>query len=202
MKLFYAPGACSLSPHIVAKEAGISLQLEKVDLGTKRLQDGTDFAAVNPKGYVPALMLEDGTVLTEGVAVVQYLADLKPASELAPAPGSLARYRLQEMLTYISSELHKNFAPLFSPTTPASLREEKITTLKRRYDLIDKRLQGKSFLIGERFTAADAYLFTVTNWARMLELDLSEFHNLMEFQERVALRPAVRTALQAEGLLH
>lgn len=201
MKLYYSPGACSLSPHIVASEAGINLTLEKVDFQTKKLADGRDFLAVNPKGYVPALQLDNGDVLTEGPAIVQYLADSKPASGLAPANGSMERYRLQEWLGYINSELHKSYGPLFTPSTSAEARQERIAYLQKRYALIEKALQGKSYLLGERFTAADAYLFTVTNWANMVKLDLSGLPNLMAYQKRVAARAAVKAAMVAEGLV-
>jgi glutathione S-transferase len=201
MKLYYSPGACSLSPHIVAQEAGIALQLEKVDLKAKKTASGADYLAINPKGYVPALQLDDGEVLTEGPAIVQYLGDRKPASGIVPAAGTMARYRLQEALTFINGELHKNYGPLFNPATAASLREEKITQLKGRYALIERQLQGRQFLVGDKFSAADAYLFTVTRWAGKLQVDLSAFPNLQAFQKRVEARPAVQAAMQAEGLL-
>ncbi|PWK89901.1 glutathione transferase GstA [Fulvimonas soli] len=200
MKLYYSPGACSLSPHIVALEAGIPLQLEKVDGKAKRTETGRDFWQINPKGYVPALELDDGQLLTEGPAIVQYLADLKPESGLAPANGTLARYRLQEMLGYINSELHKTYSPLFKPDTPDATRAERKDYLRRRYALLEGVLAKQPYLLGEHFTVADAYLFTVTNWARAVELDLSDFPALGEFQKRVAERPAVRKALEAEGL--
>ena len=151
---------------------------------------------------MPALALDDGELLTEGPAIVQYLADLNPGSGLAPATGTLPRYRLQEMLTYINSELHKNYGPLFNPATPVALREEKVAALQKRYGLLELQLQGRKFLFGDQFTAADAYLFTVTNWAPKLKVDLSEFPNLQAFQLRVAARPAVQSALKSEGLLH
>ena len=201
MKLFYASGACSLSPHIVAREAGIALELQKVDLKSKAMQKEGDFLAVNPKGYVPALQLDNGELLTEGGVIVQYLADQKPESGLAPAPGSFERYRLQEMLGYINSELHKSYSPLFNPATPAETRAERTAYLQRRYGLIEQRLQGRPFLFGERFSVADAYLFTVTNWARMVKVDLGQFPNLIAFQERTAARPAVQAAMRAEGLI-
>jgi glutathione S-transferase len=200
MKLYYSPGACSLSPHIVAQEAGIAVQLEKVDMKTKQTEHGEDFLAINPKGYVPALLLDNGELLTEGPAIVQYLADLKPESALAPANGTFARYRLQEVLGYISSELHKTYSPLFAPTTPAEVRQGREDHLRKRYALIEQTLSSQPFLLGDQFTAADAYLFTVTNWANFLKLDLSSFPNLMAFQKRVASRPAVKAALHAEGL--
>ena len=201
MKLFYASGACSLSPHIVAREAGIALELQKVDLKSKAMQKEGDFLAVNPKGYVPALQLDNGELLTEGGVIVQYLADQKPESGLAPAPTSFERYRLQEMLGYINSELHKSYSPLFNPATPAETRAERTAYLQRRYGLIEQRLQGRPFLFGERFSVADAYLFTVTNWARMVKVDLGQFPNLIAFQERTAARPAVQAAMRAEGLI-
>ncbi|MES2311868.1 MAG: glutathione transferase GstA [Pseudomonadota bacterium] len=200
MKLYYSSGACSLSPHIVALEAGIDLPLEKVDGKAKRTETGADFWQINPKGYVPALALDNGELLTEGPAIVQYLADLKPESGLAPANGTLARYRLQEMLGYINSELHKTYSPLFKPETPAEVRQERKEYLRKRYALLEGVLAKQPWLLGKHFTVADAYLFTVTNWAKAVELDLSGFPALLAFQKRVAERPAVRTALEAEGL--
>jgi glutathione S-transferase len=201
MKLYYAPGACSLSPHIVAREAGIDLELQKVDTQTKKMTPDGDFLAVNPKGYVPALQLDGGEVLTEGPAIVQYLADQKPASGLAPANGTLDRYRLQEMLGYINSEIHKTYGPLFNPKVTPETRQDRIDYLKKRYGLIEKALNGRDYLVGSRFTAADAYLFTVTNWSNFLKIDLAEFPNLQAFQKRVAARPAVQAAMKAEGLI-
>jgi glutathione S-transferase len=201
MKLYYAPGACSLSPHIVAREAGIDLELQKVDTQTKKMTPDGDFLAVNPKGYVPALQLDGGEVLTEGPAIVQYLADQKPASGLAPANGTLDRYRLQEMLGYINSEIHKTYGPLFNPNVTPETRQDRIDYLKKRYGLIEKVLNGRDYLVGSRFTAADAYLFTVTNWSNFLKIDLAEFPNLQAFQKRVAARPAVQAAMKAEGLI-
>jgi glutathione S-transferase len=201
MKLFYAPGACSLSPHIVAHEAGIDLELVRVDTKTKTVEKEGDFWTVNPKGYVPALELDNGEILTEGPAIVQYLADRRPDVGLAPAPGTLARYRLQEMLSYITSEIHKSYSPLFNPKVTAEVRAERIEYLKRRYAFIDRHLADHDYLVGDRFTAADAYLFVVTNWARSTKVDLSEFANLLAFQKRVAARPAVQKAMRAEGLI-
>ena len=201
MKLFYSPGACSLSPHIVALEAGLDLQLEKVDTKSKKTASGADFMAVNPKGYVPALQLDDGEVLTEGPAIVQYLGDKAPSAGLVPANGTMERYRLQETLGFINSEIHKTYSPLFDPATPDAVKAGLHEKLKKRYALLDQRLEGKPFLFGERFTAADAYLFTVTNWAGYVKLDLSAFPNLLAFQKRVASRPAVQAAMKAEGLV-
>jgi len=200
MKLYYSPGACSLSPHIVALEAGIPLQLEKVDGSIKRTASGANFWQINSKGYVPVLELDSGERLTEGPAIVQYLADQKPASGLAPANGTLPRYRLQEMLGYINSEIHKSYSPLFKPDTPEATRAERKEYLKRRYQFVEDVLAKQPFLLGDTFTAADAYLFTVTNWARHVELDLSGFPALLAFQKRVGERPAVHAAMEAEGL--
>ncbi|MGB5131119.1 MAG: glutathione transferase GstA [Steroidobacteraceae bacterium] len=201
MKLFYSPGACSLSPHIVAQEAGIDLQLVKVDTKTKTIAADGDYWAINPKGYVPAIEAENGEVLTEGPAIVQYLADLKPESNLAPANGTWARTRLQETLNYITSEIHKTYSPLFNPKTPEEVRTERKEYLRKRYALLDRQLEGRKYLFGEQFTIADAYLFVVTNWARGVKLELADFTNLLAFQQRVAARPAVRAAMRAEGLI-
>jgi glutathione S-transferase len=201
MKLYYAPGACSLSPHIVAHEIGIALQLEKVDTKTKQTETGADFNAINPKGYVPALVLDNGELLTEGVAIVQYLADLKPESGIAPANGTMPRYRLQEALTYINSELHKSFSPLFNPNTSPEARAEREEYLRKRYVLIEQTLSTQPYLLGQNFSLADSYLFTVTNWANYVKLDLSAFPNVLAFQKRIAERPAVQAAMRAEGLL-
>lgn len=200
MKLYFSPGACSLSPHIALREAGLPVELVKVDLRAKTLSDGSDFRAVNPKGYVPAIQLPDGSLLTEGPAIVQYIADQAPASELAPAAGTLERYRLQETLNYISTELHKSFSPLFNPSAPAEWKEQVKTMLAARFDLLSARLDGQSYLFGEQFTVADGYLFTVLNWTRMVGIDLSAWPVLAAFQQRVAARPAVQEALAAEGL--
>ena len=201
MKLYYMPGACSLSPHIVALEAGVPVQLVKVDGKTKRTENGDDFLQVNPKGYVPTLQLDSGEVLTEGPAIVQYLADQKPERGLAPANGTLPRYHLQELLGYINSELHKTYSPLFSPATPEPIRQERKDYLRKRYATLDATLSKQDWLLGDQFTAADAYLFTVTNWAKHVDLDLSQFKGLAAFQQRVASRPKVQAALAAEGLL-
>lgn len=201
MKLYYTPGACSLASHIVAREAGIDLSLEKVDLGTKKTESGVDFSTLNPKGYVPALELDDGGMLTEGTAILQYLADRKPDSGLVPANGTLPRYQQQEMLGYINSEIHKNYSPLFNKKTLPEVRTEREDYLRKRYALVESILGNGSFLFGDQFTAADAYLFTVTNWAKGVGVDLGEFPNLLAFQKRVAERPAVQAALKAEGLV-
>jgi glutathione S-transferase len=200
MKLYFSPGACSLSPHIVAKELELPLTLVKVGRD-KKTEDGRDYLAINPKGYVPALELDDGELLTEGPAIVTYLADQRPGAGLVPpADGTLARYRVQEMLGYINSEIHKTYSPLFSPTTAPELREDRLAYLKKRYAILEQRLAAGPHLFGEQFTVADAYLFTVTNWHRAVKLDLTDFPNLTAFMARVRERPHVREALQAEGI--
>jgi glutathione S-transferase len=201
MKLYYTPGACSLSPHIVAHEAGIPLELEKVDLGTKKTESGRDYLAVNPKGYVPALELDNGDVLTEGPAIVQYLADLKPESALAPRSGTMERYRLQEALTFISAEIHKGYGPFFDPRLSAEAREERVAYMHNRFGLVERALEGKKFLLFDRFTPADAYLFVMIGWKDFLKIDLSQFANVLAFHGRIAARPAVQAAMRAEGLI-
>lgn len=200
MKLYYFPGACSMSPHIVANELGMSLELEKVELSTKKLADGSDFSAVNPKNLVPALRLDNGEILTEGPTIVQYLADMKPGAKLIPAAGTMARYRVQEMLGYINSEIHKPYVPLFNPSVSADAKRDAEAVLRKKYPLLEQRLAHGAFLFGEQFTVADAYLFTVTNWANFVKLDLSSSPNLLAYQKRVAARPAVQATLVAEGL--
>jgi glutathione S-transferase len=189
-----------LSPHIVANELGLSIELVKVDPKTKRTEHGEDFLAVNPKGYVPALQLDDGSVLTEGPAVVQYFADLKPDKQLAPANGSLARYHLQEMLGFINSDLHKSYMPLFNPASSDDIRTERMAYLHERYGLIEAALGRTPFLLGEQFTIADAYLFVVTRWSEFVKLDLSQYPKVLAFQARIAARPAVQAALRREEL--
>jgi glutathione S-transferase len=201
MKLYYSPGACSLSPHIVAREAGLDIPIERVSLSKKTTESGADFTTINPKGYVPTLQLDSGEVLTEGPAIVQYLADQKPDSGLAPANGTLARYRLQEWLNFISTELHKQFSPLFNPKTPAEYKEMVKERLYTRFDFLTQELGGKQYLMGDGFSVADAYLFTVLNWCKSQQIDLNRWPALKEYQDRVAARPAVKTALKEEGLL-
>jgi glutathione S-transferase len=200
MKLYYSPGACSLSPHIVLEETGLKYDLEKVDLRTHKTEQGEDFFAINPKGYVPALVLDDGELLTEGPAIVQYLADQKPDSGLAPAPGSFERYRLQEWLTFIGTEIHKSFSPLFRPTTPDEIKRAAIEKIGSRFGLIAKKLDGKQFLLGDRFTAADAYLLVMLRWSGNFGIDVAQWPALKSYFERILSRPAVRTALASEGL--
>ncbi|WP_321869921.1 glutathione transferase GstA [Paraburkholderia tropica] len=201
MKLYYSPGACSLAAHIVARECGIPIALEKVDLATKRTQSGVDFFSINPKGNVPTLELDDGTILTEGPAILQFLADSAPEAELAPAHESMARYRLQEWLAFINSDVHKSYSPLFNPATPAEVRAERQAALGKYYAWLEEILTLQAWLLGNHFSAADAYLFTVTNWAPHVGVDLSHLPALTAFQQRVASRPHVRAALVAEGLV-
>ena len=200
MKLFYKPGACSLSPHIVLEESGLPYESESVDLKTKVTASGADFLAINPKGYVPALLLDSGELLTEGPAIVQYLADQVPAMRLAPANGTLERYRLQSWLTFIGTELHKSFSPFFNPAAGDDWKTIARANLERRLAYTDAQLAGKSYLLGEDFTVADAYLFTVLSWAKFIKLDLAQWPNLSAYQARVAARPKVQAALKAEGL--
>jgi glutathione S-transferase len=202
MKLYYSPSACSLSPHIVAREAGIDIALDKVDNATKKTASGKDFLSINPKGYVPVLELDNGEVLTEGPTIVQYLADQNPSSRLVPAAGTLERYRQQEMLGYINSEIHKTYSPLFYPNVPAEVREERIGYLRKRFTLLAPRLEASPYLFGDVFTAADAYLFVVARWSKFVKFDLAgELPPFAAFLERVAARPAVHAALKAEGLV-
>jgi len=201
MKLFYSPGACSLSPHIVAREAGIDVELEKVDTKTHTFNGGSDYFKVNPKGYVPALEIKAGDILTEGPAIVQYLGDQKPQSGVVPAAGSAQRYRQQEMLGYINSEIHKTYSPLFNKAISEETANERREYLKKRYAYLEGVLATKQYLVDNKFSAADAYLYTVTRWAPFVKVDLTGFPNLKEFQARVEARPAVQQALKEEGLL-
>ncbi|NVJ23599.1 MULTISPECIES: glutathione transferase GstA [Myxococcus] len=201
MKLFYSSGACSLSPHIVLREAGLKFDIEKVDLRSKKTETGADFFAVNPKGYVPALQLDNGAVLTEGPAIVQYLADQAPEAKLAPANGSLERYQLQEMLNFIGTEIHKSFGPLFNPAFPDEGKKISRDRLATRFKTLDALLSKQSFLMGEQFTVADAYLFTVLNWTKPMQLDMEPFPAVMAYHARVGARPNVQAALVAEGLV-
>jgi glutathione S-transferase len=201
MKLYYTPGVCSLSPHIAMREAGLPVELAKVDLGTKKLDDGSDYTAINPKGYVPGLVLPNGELLTEGVAIVQYIADQNPDSRLAPKAGTLERVRLQEWLTYISSELHKSFSPLFNKTASADWKASATAKLHKAFDYVSSQLGSKPYLFGEQFTVADGYLFTVLSWTNMVKVSLDKWPTLIAFQTRVSSRPKVQEALKAEGLL-
>jgi glutathione S-transferase len=200
MQLYFAPGACSLASHITAREAGINIDLKRADTKTKKLEDGSDYLAVNSKGAVPALRLDNGQVLTEGVAIMQYLADQKPESTLVPKNGTFERYRVQEWLNYLTSELHKTFSPLWNPANEQAVKDYALTNLRKKFDWLNTQLAGKKYLTGDNFTVADAYMFTLLNWTNFLSIDLAGWPALKEFQARVAARPKVQEALEAEGL--
>ena len=200
MKLYYNPAVCSLAPHIALREAGISPTLVKVDIRAHTVEDGGNFYQINPKGYVPVLELDDGSRLTEGGAILEYIADLKPEANLAPAHGTMARHRLREWLGFISTEVHKGFAPLFNPAMTDELKNAQRKKLGERFDWISEQLAGKSYLTGEQFTIADGYLFTVLGWGKWTGIDVSKWPVLTAFIARVGARPAVQAAMQAEGL--
>jgi glutathione S-transferase len=200
MKLFYTPGACSLSPHIVLCELGLAHELEKVDLRSHTTDSGADYYAINPKGYVPALQLENGQILTEGPAIVQYLADLKTEAGLLPAAGTLERARVQEWLSFIGTELHKNFSPLFNPSSSDDVKNAARASIAKRLSYVEQALSGQSFLAGEQFSVADAYLFVILAWCQHMQIDLAPYPAVVAFQQRVAVRPAVQQALKVEGL--
>lgn len=201
MKLYYSPGACSLSPHIALHEAGLAYTPVLASTKSHKLQDGTDYYTINPLGYVPMLELDDSTRLREGPAIVQYIADQVPLKMLAPQNGSLQRYRLQEWLTFIGTEIHKGFSPLFNPATPEEYKTMAREKLLQRLQWVDGQLADKQYVMGEQFTVADGYLFTVTNWAKPTNVDISAFTHLAAYRDRVAARPAVQEAMKAEGLL-
>jgi len=201
MKLYYAPGACSLASHIVLHETGLAFEIEKLDFATKKTASGEDFNQINPKGYVPAVKLDDGSVLTEGGAILQYIADQQPGSDLAPKAGTMERYRLQEWLTFIGTELHKTFSPLFNKASAEETKTNARNLLAKRLGYVETQLAGKPYLMGDKFSVADAYLFTVVNWSNFVGFDLSPFPRINEFMARVAARPKVQAAMKAEGLL-
>ncbi len=201
MKLYYSPGACSLSPHIALKEAGLPFDLVRVDLKAKKLEDGSDYNAINPKGQVPALGLDSGDLLTEGAVIVQMIADTAPQKNLAPANGTSERYKLQEWLNFIASELHKNFSPLFQPALSDDTKAFFKDRLMGKFKYIDQALKGRDYVMGQHFTVPDAYLFTMLAWADRVGLDISGLPNLVGYKARVAARPKVQEALIAEGLL-
>jgi glutathione S-transferase len=202
MKLYYSPGACSLSPHIVLREAGLKFDLERVDLAAKKLKEsGADYLPINPKGQVPVLQLDDGDKLTEGPAIVQYIADQKPDSGLAPANGTRQRYHVQEWLNFVTSDLHKVFAPLFRATTPEEFVKITKETLASKFTYLDKHLANKQYLFGDTFTVADAYCFVIVGWSKYKDIDLSRWPNLKAYMDRIATRPKVQEAMKAEGLI-
>jgi glutathione S-transferase len=200
MKLYYSPGSCALSPDIVLKESGLPHELVKVSTKTKKMEDGGDYLQINPRGYVPTLELDDGQRLTEGPAIVQYLADQVPAAKLAPANGTMERYRLQEWLNFISTELHKQFSPFFNPATPDAFKEALREKIGGRFAWLSQKLEGRDYLMGDRFTVADAYLFTILRWTAPTQIDLAKWPVLKEYAARVAARPKVQEALKGEGL--
>ncbi len=200
MKLYYSPGACSLAPHIVLRELGLPFETVQVDLKTHKLASGADYYQINPKGYVPALQLDDGSLFTEDAAILQYLADRKPEAGLLGASGSMERYRAIEWLTFISSELHKGFSPLFTGDMPEAAKKIFLDKLKNRFALLDKHLASHEFLMGKKFTVADAYAFTILNWKNFLNVDLSPWKNIEAYLNRVAARPKVRETMHAEKL--
>ncbi|MEO8061339.1 MAG: glutathione transferase GstA [Pseudomonadota bacterium] len=200
MQLYFSPGACSLASHITLRELGLPFDLKRADTKTKKLEDGSDYYAINSKGAVPSLKLDNGQVLTEGVAIMQYLADQKGDGTLAPKNGSFERYRLQEWLNYITSEVHKSFSPLWNPTADPAVKEYASANLFKKFDWLETQLKGKQYLTGDSFTIADAYLFTVVNWTHFLGIDLAKWPTLAAYQARVAARPKVQEAMEAEGL--
>lgn len=200
MKLYFSPGACSLSPHIALLEAGLDFSTEKVDLRAKKTASGADYTAINPRGYVPALELDDGVVLTEGPAIVQYIADRAPG-KLAPAPHSIEHYQMLERLNFIGTELHKNFGPLFNPAASAEAKDAARAQLEKRFTHVVEMMGGRDYLVGNQFSVADGYLFVILNWAEHMGFDLNQWPALKSLKERVGARPAVQQAMRDEGLL-
>lgn len=201
MKLYYSPGTCSLSVHIILREGEFSFDTEKVDLATKKTATGADYLSVNPNGYVPALVLNDGYILTEGPAIIQYLADSVPEKNLAPAVGTKERYQLMQWLNFISTELHKGFSPLFNAQAPEQWKTIVADQLGRRLNMASHQLEGNYWLMGSEFTVADAYLFTVLSWGKHVGIEIDRWPVLKAYQGQVFERPAVRAAMEAEGLL-
>lgn len=201
MKLYYSPGACSLSPHIALREAGLAFTPIKVDLKAHQVDGGGDFYAINPKGYVPVLELDDGTTLTEGPAIVQYIADQVPATQLAPPNGTIARYKLQEWLNFVTTELHKQYSPLFDSSSTEEVKTKQRDKIAKRYEWVAQQLADRDYLTGSTFTVADAYLFTVTNWARSTGVELTRWPAVQAFMKRVTARTHVQAALKAEGFV-
>ena len=201
MKLYFSPGSCSLSPHIVLREAGLKFDLEQVNNQEKKTKSGVDYWSVNGKGQVPVLELDDGERLTEGAVIVQYLADQKADAKLLPPAGTMERVRVQEWLNFVASELHKVYAPIFRPTTPDAYKALSKENLGKRLEWVNKQLAGKQYLMGDMFTVADAYLFTVLRWSQRIQLDLAPWPNVTAFMDRVAARPKVQEAMKVEGLI-
>jgi glutathione S-transferase len=201
MKLYFAPGACSLSPHIVLRESGTQFDVEQVNNQEKKTKSGIDYWTINPKGQVPVLELDNGERLTEGPVIVQYIADKNPGAGLIPPAGTPERYRVQEWLNFTTSELHKGFGPIFRPTTPDAYKAISKENLGKRFDWLNKELAGRQYLMGDKFTVADAYLFTVLRWTSRIEIDLGKWPNLKAYVDRVAARPKVQETMKAEGLI-
>jgi glutathione S-transferase len=200
MKLYYAPGACSMSPHIVLKEIGKKFEIEEVDLSTKKTKSGADFTKINPKGYVPALEIKKGEILTEAAVIVQYLADKAKATKLVGKAGSATRYKTMEWLNYIATELHKGMGALFNKKLPQETRDAALERLAKRFDHLDKHLAANKFIVGKSFNVADAYAYTILNWAQWVNVDLSKWKNVTAYVARIAARPSVKAVLKAEGL--
>jgi glutathione S-transferase len=201
MKLYYAPGSCSLASHIALYETGLPFEIDKINVPTKTTASGEDFMKINPKSYVPAIRLNDGSILTEGAAVLQYIADQNPASGLAPKAGTLERYRLQEWLTFISTEIHKSFSPLFNKDAAAAVKDYARDLLNKRLPYVEAQLANKPYLMGNSFTVADAYLFVVVSWSNRVGFDIGQFPNIKEYMARIVARPSVQAAMKAEGLI-
>jgi len=201
MKLYYSPGACSMAPHIVAREAGHKIEIEKVDIPAKKTAGGEDYWAINPKGYVPALKMDNGQVLTEVGVIIQYLADQKPESGLTAKMGTMERYRQMEAVNFAATEIHKQLGALFNPKMTPEMKEVQLGTVERRFNALEKLLAGKQYITGEKYTVADAYLFTVLNWTKGLKIELDKWPNIKNFVARVAARPAVQETMKTEGLV-
>jgi len=201
MKLYYAPGACSLASHIALHETGLPFEIDRLNVATQTTASGEDFTKINPKGYVPAIRLDDGSILTEGAAILQYIADQNPDSGLAPRAGTIERYRLQEWLTFIGTEIHKSFSPLFSKTASDGVKNHTRDLLTKRLGYVEAQLANKSYLMGVSFTVADAYMFVVLSWSSHVGFDLGQFPAIKEYLARIAARPTVQAAMQAEGLI-
>jgi len=201
MKLYYAPGACSMAPHIVGQEAGYKLDLVKVDIPNKKTETGADYWQINPKGYVPALQIDDGQVLTEVQVICQYLADQKPETALAPKLGTMERYRLMEWLNFTSAEVHKQIGALFNPKLTPEMKEVQHGVIERRLNALERMLEGRQYAMGEQFTVADAYLFTILNWTKLHKIDTDKWPSIKSYIARVSARPKVQETMKAEGLI-
>lgn len=201
MELYFSPGACSLASHIALREAGLDFDLKKVDTKTKKLEGGGDYYAITPKGYVPALRLDDGQVLTEGTAIMPFIADQSKGAKIAPAAGTLARARLHEWLGYVNSEFHKSFGPLFNPAATDDMKKSAVENITKKLDFLEKALAGREYLLDDGYSVADGYLFTILGWTRFVKIDLSKWPTLSAYATRIGARPAVQAAMKAEGLI-